>query len=65
MLSNHTSGLPQLPDNFENHSSDPYDPYKDYNKQHLFSYLKDCKPNGKPGETYAYSNLAVGLLGLF
>jgi CubicO group peptidase (beta-lactamase class C family) len=63
MLSNHTSGLPQLPDNFENHSSDPFDPYMDYNKQHLFSYLKDCKPNGKPGETYAYSNLAVGLLG--
>ena len=63
MLSNHTSGLPRLPDNFEFHSSDPYDPYKDYNKQHLYEYLKSCKLNSKPGETYAYSNLAVGLLG--
>ncbi|MDO3626511.1 serine hydrolase [Mucilaginibacter sp. BT774] len=63
MLSNHTSGLPRLPDNFEFHSSDPYDPYKDYNRQHLYEYLKSCKLNSKPGETYAYSNLAVGLLG--
>jgi CubicO group peptidase (beta-lactamase class C family) len=63
MLSNHTSGLPRLPDNFQFHSSDPYDPYKDYNKQHLFDYLKTCKLISKPGEVYAYSNLAVGLLG--
>jgi CubicO group peptidase (beta-lactamase class C family) len=62
-LSNHTSGLPRLPDNFEYHSSDPLDPYKDYTKQYLFSYLKSCKLITKPGETYAYSNLAVGLLG--
>jgi len=63
MLSNHTSGLPRLPDNFEFHSSDPYNPYKDYTKQHLYQYLKTCKLNSKPGETYAYSNLGVGLLG--
>jgi len=63
MLSNHTSGLPRLPDNFQFHSSDPSDPYKDYTKQHLFEYLKTCKLNSKPSETYAYSNLAVGLLG--
>ncbi|MDB5023071.1 MAG: beta-lactamase family protein [Mucilaginibacter sp.] len=62
-LSNHTSGLPRLPDNFEYHSSDLYDPYKDYTKEYLFSYLKTCKLVSKPGETYAYSNLAVGLLG--
>jgi CubicO group peptidase (beta-lactamase class C family) len=62
-LSNHTSGLPRLPDNFEYHSSDLYDPYKDYTKDYLFSYLKTCKLASKPGETYAYSNLAVGLLG--
>jgi CubicO group peptidase (beta-lactamase class C family) len=63
MLSNHTSGLPRLPDNFQNHSSDPYDPYKDYTKENLLSYLKNCKLVTPPGETYAYSNLAVGLLG--
>jgi CubicO group peptidase (beta-lactamase class C family) len=63
MLSNHTSGLSRLPDNFEFHSSDPYDPYKDYTKQHLYQYLKTCKLNSKPGENYAYSNFGVGLLG--
>lgn len=62
-LSNHTSGLPRLPDNFENHSGDVLNPYKDYSKQDLFSYLMHCKLNSKPGEMYAYSNLAVGLLG--
>ncbi len=62
-LSNHTSGLPRLPDNFEFHSSDPLNPYKDYNIEYLYSYLKGCKLNSKPGETYAYSNLAAGLLG--
>ncbi len=63
MLSNHTSGLPRLPDNFVNHSSFPLDPYRDYTKQHLFSYLKTCKPDNKPGENYSYSNLGYGLLG--
>jgi CubicO group peptidase (beta-lactamase class C family) len=63
MLSNHTSGLSRLPDNFQFHSSDPYDPYKDYSKKHLYEYLKTCKLNSKPGENYAYSNFGVGLLG--
>ena len=38
-----TSGLPRLPDNFDNHSSSSLDPYKDYKKQDLFAYLKTCK----------------------
>ncbi|MBS1523070.1 MAG: beta-lactamase family protein [Bacteroidetes bacterium] len=63
MLSNHTSGLSRLPDNFEFHSSDPYDPYKDYTKKYLYEYLKTCKLSSTPGETYAYSNFGVGLLG--
>lgn len=63
MLSNHTSGLSRLPDNFEFHSSDPHDPYKDYTKKHLYEYLKTCKLNNKPGESYVYSNFGVGLLG--
>lgn len=62
-LSNHTSGLPRLPENFEYHSSDPHNPYKDYTKDFLYSYLKTCKLNSRPGEVYLYSNLAVGLLG--
>jgi len=63
MLSNHTSGLPRLPDNFDNHSSSTEDPYKDYTKKYLFDYLKTAKLASKPGKQYAYSNLAVGLLG--
>jgi CubicO group peptidase (beta-lactamase class C family) len=62
-LSNHTSGLPRLPTNFEYHSSSTEDPYKDYTKQYLLDYLKTCKLQSKPGKQYAYSNLAVGLLG--
>jgi len=63
MLSNQTSGLPRMPDNLENHASNPLNPYKDYSKELLFSYLKSCKPDSKPGERYTYSNLGVGLLG--
>jgi len=63
MLSNHTCGLPRLPDNFEFHSTSSEDPYKDYTKQYLLDYLKTAKLAGKPGKQYAYSNLAVGLLG--
>ena len=63
MLSNHTSGLPRLPDNLEYHSPDPLDPYKYYAQKDLFDYLKTCKLNTTPGQKYAYSNLGVGLLG--
>lgn len=64
-LSNHTSGLPRLPENYS--AQTPYDrenPYKNYTKQLLFSYLKRCRLNTDPGKTYAYSNLGVGLLGV-
>jgi CubicO group peptidase (beta-lactamase class C family) len=63
MLGNHTSGLSRLSDNFEFHSSDPYDPYKDYTQKHLYEYLKTCRLNSSPGESYAYSNFGIGLLG--
>jgi CubicO group peptidase (beta-lactamase class C family) len=62
-LSNHTSGLARLPDNLVPHAADPLNPYKDYTKELLYAYLKTCKLESKPGEKYAYSNLAVGLLG--
>jgi CubicO group peptidase (beta-lactamase class C family) len=62
-LSNHTSGLARIPDNLISHATDPLDPYKDYTKTLLYQYLKSCKLESKPGEKYAYSNLAVGLLG--
>jgi len=64
MLSNHTSGLAGLPDNFEKGNYNPLNPYQHYTRKMLFSYLKNCKLNTKPGEVYAYSNMAAGLLGV-
>lgn len=64
MLSNHTSGLPRLPEDFFTHVRDAANPYKDYNISLLYSYLKHYKSTAKPGVQYAYSNLAVGLLGI-
>src|SRR6185312_13243730 len=62
-LINHTSGLARIPDNLIPHATDPLNPYKDYTKNLLYAYLKTCKLESTPGEKYAYSNLAVGLLG--
>jgi CubicO group peptidase (beta-lactamase class C family) len=62
-LSNHTSGLPRLPDNLIEHASDALNPYKDYTASLMYAYLKSCKLNSKPGDQYLYSNLGVGLLG--
>ncbi|MDP9076234.1 MAG: beta-lactamase family protein [Bacteroidota bacterium] len=62
-LINHTSGFPSIPDNLKETVTDPFNPYKDYTKQMMYSYLKTCRLTTKPGEKYAYSNLAVGLLG--
>ena len=63
-LINHTSGLPSLPNNFASQNPyDPLNPYANYNKQLLFAYLKNCSLVTPPGKKYAYSNLAVGLLG--
>jgi len=62
-LINHTSGLDRIPANLFSHATDAHNPYKDYTKQLLYSYLKTCKLSSKPGTQYAYSNLAVGLLG--
>ncbi|MCR8561296.1 beta-lactamase family protein [Mucilaginibacter sp. BJC16-A38] len=62
-LINHTSGFPSIPDNLKETVTDPFDPYKDYTKQMMYSYLKTCRLTTAPGEKYAYSNLGVGLLG--
>ncbi|MDB4921147.1 serine hydrolase [Mucilaginibacter sp.] len=62
-LVNHTSGLVSVPDNLKDNMTDQFNPYKDYTKQLMYSYLKICRLNNKPGEKYAYSNLGVGLLG--
>lgn len=62
-LINHTSGLVSVPGNLKDNLTDPLNPYKDYTRPMMYSYLKSCKLVSKPGEKYAYSNLGVGLLG--
>jgi CubicO group peptidase (beta-lactamase class C family) len=64
MLSNHTSGLPRLPEDFFSHVTDTLNPHKSYTKQLMFAYLKTCQLKSKPGELYGYSNFGVGLLGV-
>jgi CubicO group peptidase (beta-lactamase class C family) len=64
-LINHTSGLPSLPLNFSKQKGyTDANPYKSYNRQMLFAYLKNCTLRSEPGKDYAYSNLGVGLLGV-
>lgn len=59
-LSAHVSGLPRLPDNFE----DGQNPYADYTADDLRYYLTEqAHLYTSPGENYLYSNLGVGLLG--
>jgi CubicO group peptidase (beta-lactamase class C family) len=62
-LSNHSSGLPRLPGNFWD-GADMQNPYKHYDDQRLFQFLKNFQPVREPGAQYEYSNLAVGLLGV-
>jgi CubicO group peptidase (beta-lactamase class C family) len=61
-LSNHTSGLPPLPDNLDlqNNLSNPY---KNYDETKLYAFLKTATLAQKPGVKFEYCNLGVGLLG--
>lgn len=60
-LSQHVSGLARMPDNFK--PRDALNPYADYTVEQMHEYLGRCALNHPPGETYEYSNLAMGLLG--
>jgi CubicO group peptidase (beta-lactamase class C family) len=63
-LSNHTSGLPRLPDNLLLSEVDLENPYKDYGEEKLADYLsQQLELQKSPGEKFDYSNLGVGLLG--
>ncbi|MBC7722389.1 MAG: beta-lactamase family protein, partial [Pedobacter sp.] len=63
-LSNHSSGLPRLPINMNFTVTNYLQPYENYDDKALFAFLKQFKAIRKPGESYEYSNLAVGLLGV-
>ncbi|MEM7205730.1 MAG: serine hydrolase domain-containing protein [Planctomycetota bacterium] len=60
-LSTHRSGLPRMPQGFR--PGDPVQPYADYDAAALYETLADLRLRVAPGVRYAYSNLAVGLLG--
>lgn len=63
-LANHSSGLPRMASNWNTAANfDAKDPYASYNRQALFSYLKNCSLTRAPAEEYEYSNLGYGLLG--
>ena len=64
-LANHTSGLPDLPDNSDEIVNyDENDPFATYSVQNLESYLKSHVMLDAPtGSTFSYSNLGAGILG--
>jgi CubicO group peptidase (beta-lactamase class C family) len=60
-MSNHTSSLPRMPDNFT--IDNPGNPYVDYTEEQLYASLNDYKLTREIGSKYEYSNYAQGLLG--
>lgn len=60
-LALHCSGLPRLPDNMPR--SNPADPYADYTKSHLYSFLSNHTLDRESVDVYEYSNVGYGLLG--
>src|SRR6185295_15594211 len=53
--------LPRLPTNFT--PKDSMNPYADYTVSDLYDFLESYTLPRDPGESYEYSNLAMGLLG--
>ncbi len=60
-LSDHTSGLPRMPDNFA--PANPNNPFADYSVEQMYSFISTYQPTREVGAAYEYSNLAQGLLG--
>ncbi|MEM9816789.1 MAG: serine hydrolase [Cyanobacteria bacterium P01_D01_bin.6] len=60
-ITTHHSGLPRLPTNLV--SKDPDNPYADYTVQQMYEFLAGYELPRDPGETFEYSNYAMGLLG--
>jgi D-alanyl-D-alanine-carboxypeptidase/D-alanyl-D-alanine-endopeptidase len=60
-LSNHTSSLPRMPDNFT--PANPANPFADYSEKQLYAFLNSYKLTRDIGSQYEYSNYAAGLLG--
>jgi CubicO group peptidase (beta-lactamase class C family) len=62
-LSNHTSGIPRMPGNFQGTVVKGQDPYASYTIRDLYSFLHELKLTREPGSVFEYSNAGVGLLG--
>ncbi|PCJ90961.1 MAG: serine hydrolase [Flavobacteriaceae bacterium] len=60
-LTDHTSGLPRMPDNFA--PANPHNPYADYTVEQMYEFISNYQPVREVGAAYEYSNLAQGLLG--
>ena len=60
-MSNHTSSLPRMPDNFT--PEDNANPYVDYSEELLYDFLDNHELRRDIGSEFEYSNYAVGLLG--
>jgi serine-type D-Ala-D-Ala carboxypeptidase/endopeptidase len=60
-LSDHTSGLPRMPDNFD--PKDFSNPYADYTVDLMYAFFSSYQLPRDIGSEYEYSNLAQGLLG--
>jgi len=60
-LSDHTSGLPRMPENFA--PANPNNPFADYTVEQLYAFISSYTPIRQVGSAYEYSNLAQGLLG--
>ena len=61
-LATHCSGLPRIPSNMVADSL--VNPYADFGREKLFTFLDGYKASRKPGKEWAYSNLGVGLMGI-
>lgn len=63
-LATHTSGIPRMPDNFEEHQKDPSDPYASFTVKNMYEFLNNCTLDFPVGFRHQYSNCGMGLLGL-
>jgi CubicO group peptidase (beta-lactamase class C family) len=60
-LAQHTAGFPRVPTNLK--STDPLQPYQDYDSQQLVEFFEGFELQSKPGIESNYSNLGAGLVG--
>ena len=64
-LANHSSGLPAVPEDIRDQKDyDSLNPYKNYDKNKLFNYLRTVKLAIEPGQVSEYSNTGMALLGI-